>query len=94
MSSVFLKHKSSSERSQYCNYTRNDNEFINKSDILLSLFVITSQSLFSIVEKDYFQKLFDHLNEHCVPPSRTTITEKIIPDMMVKIKETIPKEID
>ena len=89
-----FKHKSSSERSRYCNYTRNNDEFINKAHILLSSFVITSHSPFSIVENDYFRKLLDHLNERYVPPSRTTITEKIIPDMLVKIKASIQKEID
>ena len=82
------------EKSNYCNYSRNVDEFTNKAHILIGSFIVSSHSSFNIVDNIYFKKLLGHLNENYVPPSRTTLSEKILPDMLEKIKGVIQKEIN
>ena len=82
------------QKKEYCSYSKNKDEFVAKAHTLLASSIITSHSSFTLLENEYFITLLKHLNEDYIPPSRTTLSEKIIPEMAEKIKEKIKHEIN
>ena len=81
------------EKGKYCNYSSNDDPMIYNAHILLTCSLISTHSSFNMVEDDFFKMFISTLNSQYTIPSRTTISEKIIPDMTKIIKNKILEEI-
>ena len=81
------------DKKEYCSYSKNDDEYINRTHFLLASMLISTHSSFNLIENDFFVDFIKHINDKVILPSRNTLTEKIIPDMVSKIKEKIKNEI-
>lgn len=80
-------------RDDYCSFMTTNESFIKKCHCELISFVITSYSPFSIVENNHFLNFIQLLNPSYIPPSRTTLSERIIPAYAQRAKNLIRKEI-
>ena len=73
-----------------------DDDFINKSNMLMAATIITSKLSYSTVENKSLNDLVSHLqgqDPKYIPPGREPFSNKIIPIMHEKIKELIKQEI-
>ena len=89
-----LKDYKKIEKGEYCSYSRNKNNEEINCHILLTSSIISSFSSFSLVENEEFKLFLKKLQPDYIPPSSTTISQKIIPDMYEEVINKIKKEIE
>ena len=66
-------------RKQYCSFMTCDSEFQSKGNALLAAFIATGHCSFQMVNNPWLNELVTHLNSSFVLPSKTTLSQQMIP---------------
>ena len=85
--------KDPKSRKQYCSFLTCDSEYHSKAHALLTAFITHSHVAFQVVNNKWFKDFVSHLNCSFVLPSKTTLSQEMIPCYVEIAKRKIKGDI-